>query len=342
MKNETMTSVAAAAVLAWSLGGVLAQESKKTDKAEAAKEARERDSSSKDRRVRIMKAFDRNKDGDLNEEEREALRRYIESRSSRPEGEKNRDDKIEVPKDYDPKKKYPFILSLHGYGSSSRGQLRFFPLEDLAEKHDFIYCAPDAIDRSWNATEACCDWRGKVDDSKYLRGLIEAAVKKFSIDRNRIYVTGLSNGGFMSYRMAHDHSDLIAAIVPFAGVGYKIWPSKPKKPVSVLHIHGTKDSTIKWNGGTTRSSSTSYPGAEENFNNWKQFNQCDREVDAKDDKIDLTRKVPGNETTVTRFENKDGSVTTELWEVVDGSHVTRPSGEARELIIQWLLNKKKS
>ena len=220
--------------------------------------------------------------------------------------------------------------------------MRFFPLEDLAEKHGFIYCAPDAIDRSWNATEACCDWRGKVDDSKYLRGLIEAAVKKYSIDRNRIYVTGLSNGGFMSYRMAHDHSDLITAIVPFAGVGYKVWPSKPKKPVSVLHIHGTKDSTIKWNGGTTRSLNTSYPGAEENFNNWKQFNQCDREVDAKDDKIDLTKKVPGKETTVTRFVNKDGSVTTELWEVVDGSHVTRPSGEARELIIQWLLNNKKS
>ena len=64
-------------------------------------------------------------------------------------------------------------------------------------------------------------------------------------------------------------------------------------------------------------------------------------MDAQEDKIDLTGKVPGNETTVTRFENTDGSVTTELWEVVDGSHVTRPSGEARELIIQWLLNKKK-
>ena len=142
--------------------------------------------------------------------------------------------------------------------------------------------------------------------------------------------------------MAHDHSDLIAAIVPFAGVGYKTWPSKPKKPVSVLHVHGTKDSTIKWNGGTTRSSSNSNPGAEEKFNNWKQINHNAREVDAKTKKIDMTRKVPGKETTVTRFVNKDGSVTTELWEVVDGAHVTRPSGEARELIIQWLLNKKKS
>ena len=83
MKNETMTSVAAVAVLAWSLGGVLAQESKKTDKAEAAKGARERDGSSEGRRARIMRAFDRNKDGDLDEKERDALRKYIESRSSK-------------------------------------------------------------------------------------------------------------------------------------------------------------------------------------------------------------------------------------------------------------------
>ena len=341
MKNETMTSITAMALLAWSLGGVLAQEPEKTDKAEAVKDARERDGSSEDWRARMMRAFDRNKDGDLDKKERESLRSYIESRYSRSAGEKKRNDKIEVPKNYDPKKKYPFILSLHGYGSSSRGQLRFFPLEKLAEKYDFIYCAPDGIDRSWNATEACCDRQDKVDDSKYLRGLIESAMKKYSINASRIYVTGLSNGGFMSYRMAHDHSDLIAAIVPFAGVGYKVWPSKPKKPVSVLHIHGTKDDTIKWAGRKRRNSRTSYPGAVENFKNWKQFNQCDLEVDTKDEKIDLTGKVPGKETTVTRFENKDGSITTELWKVVDGSHVTRPSGEARELIIEWLLSKRK-
>ena len=70
MKNETVRSIAAMAVMAWSLGEVLAQESEKTDKPEAAKEDRERDSSGKDRRARIMRAFDRNKDGDLDEDER--------------------------------------------------------------------------------------------------------------------------------------------------------------------------------------------------------------------------------------------------------------------------------
>jgi len=107
-----MRSIAAMAVIAWSLGGVMAQESKKTGKPEAAKAERERDSSGKDRRARIMKAFDRNKDGDLDEEERRALRRYIESRFSKSGGEKNRDDKIEIPIDYDPKKKYPSRIYL--------------------------------------------------------------------------------------------------------------------------------------------------------------------------------------------------------------------------------------
>ena len=72
------------------------------------------------------------------------------------------------------------------------------------------------------------------------------AMKEYNIDKKRVFVTGLSNGGFMSYRMAHDHSDLITAIVPFAGVGFDQWPTNPKNPVSVLHLHGTKDKTIKW------------------------------------------------------------------------------------------------
>ena len=53
----------------------------------------------------------------------------------------------------------------------------------------------------------------------------------------------------MSYRMATDHADLITAIAPFAGVGYKKWPKNPSESVSVLHIHGTNDRTIKWDGG---------------------------------------------------------------------------------------------
>ena len=292
------------------------------------------------RRERLMQRFDKNKDGKLDEAEREAIRKlFSRSRRSGEDNSAKRDDKIHVPDDYDPKKKYPFILTLHGYTGNGRAQLGFFPLGRLAEKYDFIYCAPDGIDRSWNATDACCDRQGKVDDSKYLRSLILKAMKEYNIDRKRVYITGLSNGGFMSYRMAHDHSDLVTAIVPFAGVGFDKWPSNPKNPVSVLHIHGTRDRTIKWGGGGLRSAR--YPSAEDNFANWRAFNKCAKKTDTSDLKIDLDRKVDGAETKVVRYESKDGKVVTELWEVLDGGHVTPPRSAARERIIKWMLARSK-
>ena len=247
--------------------------------------------------------------------------------------------KVVTPKNYDPKKKYPFILSLHGFTGNGDAQRGFFPLADLAGKHGFVYSYPSGLGRSWNATNACCDFAKSNDDSTYLRNFILWAIAKYNIDRKRIYVTGLSNGGFMSYRMAMDHADLVTAIVPFAGVGFKAWPNQPKNPLSVLHIHGTKDNVIRWSGG--RILTASYPGAKENFEKWRKFNKCDKAVDASKIKIDLAKSVPGKETTVTRFANKDGSVTTELWQVTGGGHVTPPTSKARELIIKWMLAQSK-
>jgi len=262
------------------------------------------------------------------------------NKTAEKSGWKNtRNYKILKPKNYDPKKKYPLILSLHGFTSNGSGQAGFFPLADLAEKYGLLYCFPSGLDRSWNATNACCDWTNKNDDSDYLRNLILWAQKEYSVDKKKVYVTGLSNGGFMSYRMAQDHADLITAIAPFAGVGFNKWPKQPSGPVSVLHIHGTKDSTIKWKGGSI--GLRSYPSAEENFENWRKFNQCDKKINTSEEKIDLARKVSGKETSVQRFTNKDGSVVSELWRVENGGHVTPPSKEARERIIKWMLARSK-
>lgn len=243
--------------------------------------------------------------------------------------------KVHTPKGYDAKKKYPLIISLHGFTSSGVGQAAFFPLRDLADKHGFLFSYPNGIGRSWNATNACCDWGNKNDDSTYLRNFILWAMERYSVDKKRVYLTGLSNGGFMCYRMAHDHSDLITAIAPVAGVGFKNWPGKPKHPVSVLHIHGTRDNVIKWKGGHILA--RAYPSAEENFKNWRLFNQCEKQIETGDEKIDLARNVRGAETSVTRFTNKDESLVSELWRVENGGHVTPPSAEARERIVKWLL-----
>ncbi|MDG1890662.1 MAG: PHB depolymerase family esterase [Verrucomicrobiota bacterium] len=271
---------------------------------------------------------------------RQAIRNWF-SRTRRGDarGFTDREDPIHLPKNYDPSKPYPLILSLHAYLRSPRRHLKFFPLASLAEKYGFIYCVPEGVSRSWNATDACCDWRDKVDDSTYLRGIILRAMEAYHIDKTRVYVMGLSNGGFMSYRMAHDHSDLITAIVPFAGAGFEVWPSEPRHPVSVLHIHGTRDLTVRWKGGSILGSE--YPGAEENFSRWRTFNRCFDKIEIGQARIDLDRKVAGEETRVQRYESKDGQTVTELWEVVGGRHVIPPRSVMRERIIQWMLSRSK-
>ena len=130
-----------------------------------------------------------------------------------------------IPKGYSSDKKYPLIINLHGFTGNGSGQNNYFSLKTLADEKGFIFCIPDGLrdgdnNQRWNATDACCGTRDDLpDDSKYLRELIDSAIKKFSIDKTRIYAMGLSNGGFMSYRMAYDHSDILAAIAPIAGVG---------------------------------------------------------------------------------------------------------------------------
>ena len=82
-------------------------------------------------------------------------------------------------------------------------------------------------------------------------------------------------------------------------------------------------------------------GGSNDFTKWKAFNKCEKKTDTSDLKIDLDRKVDGAETKVVRYESKEGKIVTELWEVVDGGHVTPPRSAARERIIKWMLARSK-
>jgi polyhydroxybutyrate depolymerase len=98
----------------------------------------------------------------------------------------------------------------------------------LADARGVLYAAPDGRlepggARFWSATDACCNFVGAPDDdSAYLRGLIDQidAHPDIAVDRDRIFFAGLSNGGFMSHRMACDHADLVAAIASQAGAAF--------------------------------------------------------------------------------------------------------------------------
>lgn len=256
---------------------------------------------------------------------------------------------VYVPSDYDGTKPLPLIMALHGYSDPNVDG--YFELAQQVDSKQFIYCVPRGTNDFtgapfWNGTDACCNFFGvNVDDSGYLRGLIELVQAQYEVDASSIHVTGISNGGFMSYRMACDHADLIASIVPIAGTSYlDTQDCTPDEPVHVLHIHGTQDSTISYDGGCIIFNC--YPGAEESVSNWTGYNGCDFIPQGGGASFNLDWSVGGNETTSTIYEqNCEEGVTVELWEMTGSEHVPnfRRNSDApsdnlfANLALDWML-----
>jgi len=253
-----------------------------------------------------------------------------------------------VPTDYDDQTAVPLLVLLHGYSFTGNRQEDYMKFGELVNSHGFLLAYPDGTQESggdrnqfWNAGETCCNFMGSdVDDSAYVLSIIQAVQSKFNIDPKKIYLVGHSNGGFMSYRAAHDHSDTIAAIASLAGAGLTIDASAPPNPVHVLQIHGTSDSVIAYEGGDIQGNT--YPGAVATVKRWAGFNGCAVEgVDMG--RIDLEKEIAGEETTVTRYSkgcNSGGS--SELWTIEDGSHVPVISETFSQHIVEWLLAHPKS
>ena len=248
-----------------------------------------------------------------------------------------------IPKTYDPNKKYPLVINLHGFTGDWSHQNGYFPLKKYADELGFIFSVPDGeMDsggrRRWNAIDACCGSRHDLlDDSTYLREVIETARANFSVDEDRIYCMGFSNGGMMSYRMAIDHSDLIAGIVVIGGISYKDKKHAPEFPIHVLHIHGTNEENFH---GTELGDLFFYyaptPSVEVNMKNWAEFNNCNSNS-IEENALDLVDRLRGNETTVFNFHNDSNGCDVELWQVEKGVHVEQYSDRMTSRFVDWML-----
>lgn len=256
-----------------------------------------------------------------------------------------RSARVHVPSRYDGQTSLPLVVVLHGYGGDSSWMEGYFQFQPAAESRGVFLCYPDGTPdsnraRYWNATDSCCDfYGGGEDDSAYLRGLVETIAHRFVIDRKRIYFTGLSNGGFMSHRMACDHADLVAAIAPFAGVTFLDPAGRPPtQPVHVLHIHGTADEAVPYSGGALIGVPVTalIPGAVQTVQTWAWLNGCQHPVLDPAPSLDL---ILGSalDTTVMRYTYAPPGGAVELWTIQGGSHVPPLSSEFPERVIDWLL-----
>jgi polyhydroxybutyrate depolymerase len=250
------------------------------------------------------------------------------------------------PTDVAPGEKLPLVILLHGYGVSGLLEDLYMGLGTLAVPRRFFFLHPTGtVDSSgsyfWNATDACCNFGGStVDDSAYIEGLIDQMTALYPVDPKRVYLVGHSNGGFMSYRMACDHADKIAAIASLAGA---MWMDtskcQPSEPVHVLQIHGTADAEVLYDGDVAGPgpSELPYPGAETTVEDWVALDHCDATPDTSAAPLDLDEKLAGAETTVKRWAagcKAGGSA--ELWTMADGVHIPTIGTGFRHAVIDYL------
>ena len=250
---------------------------------------------------------------------------------------------LTVPKGYDADVPTPLIVVLHGYTSSGERTDGRWGIGAVADDYNFLTIAPDGTRESqgrrnpyWNASSACCNFEGTdVDDSGYLRRIIDLIKADYNVDDARVYVIGHSNGGFMSYRMAYEHSDVVAAIASLAGANHIEDREPPPHPVHVLQIHGTDDTTILYRGGEINDNR--YPSAMGSVTRWAQYNGCDMSRSSREMR-DLDASLPGHETGVMKLNTgcKDGG-SAELWTISDGAHSPVFSDTYGEQVVEWLL-----
>ena len=251
---------------------------------------------------------------------------------------------VRVPAGYDAAVATPLIVLLHGYSFNGEGQDAYFGLSDLVDDYGFLMVAPDGTrengpdeNRFWNASTSCCNFfESEVDDSAYLAEIIDSIKSQYNVDDARVYLVGHSNGGFMSYRMAHDHSGTIAAIASLAGADQSAGRPAPANPVHVLQIHGDADTVISYDGGIFNGAPP-HPGAREGIEAWAAHNGC--AVSGVDAGIlDLDSGLDGAETVVTRYANgcrPGGSA--ELWTINGGAHGPDLSEHFSRRVVEWLL-----
>lgn len=162
---------------------------------------------------------------------------------------------VHIPDAIAGQKNLPVVIALHGGGGNAAQFRSQTGLDEIADRNGFIVVYPNGTAgllgnfRTWNAGRCCgTAVKNNIDDVGFISDVIDVLAKKYAIDRQRVYATGHSNGAMMSYRLACELSDKIAAIAPNSG--QRVFDNcHPTHSVAVLHIHGTADPCALYNGG---------------------------------------------------------------------------------------------
>lgn len=179
-----------------------------------------------------------------------------------------------VPAGIDKTKPAPLLFVLHGSAGSGEVMMTVTQrgFERIADKEKFIVIYPDALERRWNEQD------GMVDDVGFLLAVADKLAAESLVDKKRVYMAGISNGGMMAQRIACEHSDRVAGIATVAGSMPEALAGqcKPSQPVPVMIIHGTQDPIVPWGDGAVAGFEAfgKVMSARANAGFWAANNQC--------------------------------------------------------------------
>ena len=227
-----------------------------------------------------------------------------------------RDYILYVPEIYDGSTAAPLVLNFHGFGSSASQQMFYGDFRDIADTEGFLLVHPEGTtfigNQFWNV--GFPGLSSNIDDVGFTEALIDELATLYAIDLDRVYATGMSNGGFMSFLLACQLSEKIAAVASVTGSMTQdtFDDCNAQHPTPILQIHGTEDDVVLYNENNL---SLPIPDV---ISYWVDHNNCETtpttttlpDVDVSDGST-LEHSV---------YEDGDNGVTTEHMKVIGGGH----------------------
>ncbi len=222
---------------------------------------------------------------------------------------------INLPKEYEELKSLPVIIAMHGGGGSAEQCEKEYDLNSIALPEKFAVVYPEGVRgsgllrvRTWNAGTCCEDAvENNINDVKFISNLIGELIVKYKIDPRRVYLTGMSNGAMMAYRLACEISEKIAAIAVVSGTMTTTNICKPNRAVPILHIHSERDKKVPPTGGKGIRDYY-FPSIDSTLKVWAEFDKCSKEplVEKQKDYTKFVWKKEASQIMIEYYLTKDG------------------------------------
>ena len=243
-----------------------------------------------------------------------------------------------LPSAYSTSARYPLVVVLHGRGATGGVDAIYLGATQRVDQRQFVLVTPNGTEDTegrlaWNTGAIDSVFEPETpDDIGYVRSLIEEARKTYSVDGDRIYLMGTSNGAHLALDIICEDPTSVTAVLSQAGALPADAPCADG-PVSLLSVHGTEDEVVAFGGGLGQSGIT-ISSAVELMAGFAERGGCG--PFQMPSNLDLVPVPPGAETRVRSYSDCDSRAESALWAVQQGPHVPDFTDDARELWFDWI------